>query len=341
MSITAHDRKARGGPVKLAARIAFIFVAICGAAWPAWPWGCDGHQTVALVAEKHLSASAKAMVFDLLANNPVDPTLDRYCKDQGPDAMTIAATWADDERSKDPSTGGWHFIDIPRGAKRGDFGPYCAPPEGCVTQALKDQIAILKDATKPPAERANALRFIIHFVGDMHQPLHCTSNNDRGGNCVPVTYFGTAPQLSQKNPASESYGPNLHSIWDSYLIQTDMADQKLTSVQQFADALDQKFHNQIAAWQKAGMDLDAWAWASHEAAEKTAYGELPKKIVIEKPVVPPIASCADDDHVAQRMLALNLDLERPYEAAVTPVVEEQLEMAGVRLAMILNQIAGR
>ena len=318
---------------------ATLALAAGASAAPAWGWGCDGHQTVALVAEKHLSPAAKAMVFDLLNSNSVDPTLDRYCKDQGPDAMTNAATWADDERSKDPSTGGWHFIDIPREAKRSEMDRYCLQPDSCVTQALQAQIAILKDAAQAPAARATALRFIIHLVGDMHQPLHCSTNNDRGANCVPVTFFGITPKLSEKNPASEQYNPNLHSTWDSYLIQTEMQDQKFPDVQQFADYLDGEFRRKIEAWQKAGIDIDAWAWESHEAAERIAYGRLPEKIAVETPIMPPIATCADDDDVAKRMRNLNIDLEQPYETATMPLIEEQLEKAGVRLAMILNRLA--
>jgi hypothetical protein len=325
--------------LKIMAAVAVGWLVLGGAALPARAWGCDGHQTVALVAEKHLSPAAKKMVFDLLNNNPVDPALERYCKDQGPDAMTNASTWADDERSKDPSTGGWHFIDSPRAAKRSQMDQFCTQPESCVTQALKNQMAILKDAAKPGAARANALRFVIHLMGDMHQPLHCTTNNDRGGNCIPVTYFGKAPALSGRNPSSEQYSPNLHSIWDTYLIQDDMKDQALGNVQQLADHLDQKFRADARKWQKAGIDVDKWAWGSHEAAEKTAYGSLPKKLQIETPINPPITSCAQDNDIAKRMLNLEIDLEQPYASAVTGVVEERLEMAGVRLAMVLNQIA--
>lgn len=320
-------------------RAALVAAAMCGGWLPAWGWGCDGHQTVALIAEKHLSPKARAMVFDLLTNNPADPALARYCKDQGPDAMTDASTWADDERSQNPATGGWHFIDIPRGSARADMNQYCPQPESCVTQAIREQLAILKDPAQPAGARANALRFVIHFVGDMHQPLHCTTNNDRGGNCVPVEYFGAMPKLSEKNPASEQYSPNLHSIWDSYLIQTDMKDQNIATVVEFAEHLDKKFKAHVAVLQRAGVNLDGWAWESHEAAERVAYGKLPAKIPVEKPLTPPIASCADDNDIAKRMLALNLDLEQPYEAATAGTVEEQLEMAGVRLAMILNEVA--
>lgn len=324
---------------RMTGKIVCVCAAICASTVPAWAWGCAGHQTVALVAEKHLSANAKAMVFDLLNNSPVDPGLERYCKDQGPDAMTDAATWADDERSKDPGTGGWHFIDIPRGSKRSEMNNHCTQPESCVTQAVRDQLAILKDIKQPSAARANALRFVIHFVGDMHQPLHCTTNNDRGGNCIPVEYFGAAPKLSERNPASEQYSPNLHSTWDTYLIETDMKDQQFANVQQLADHLDQEFRHEAQKWLRASVDLDAWAWESHQAAEKTAYGKLPRKVEIEKPISPPIASCADDNHVSQRMLSLGIDIEQPYAGVATREIEERLEMAGVRLAMILNQLS--
>ena len=67
-----------------------------------------------------------------------------------------------------------------------------------------------------PLKRAEALRFLIHFVGDIHQPLHAITNNDQGGNCVPVAYFDDLPQL--RNPQTESYAPNLHGVWDTNIL---------------------------------------------------------------------------------------------------------------------------
>jgi nuclease S1 len=299
-----------------------------------WAWGCKGHQTVALIAEKHMSANAKTLAQDLLQKNPPDPTLNRYCKDQGPNAMTDAATWADDERSKDKSTGGWHFFDIPRGAAQSSMNEFCNIQDSCVTQALRDKISILKDPARSAPERADALRYIIHFVGDEHQPLHCTTNNDRGGNCIPVKYFDNDPAASPKD--ASSFGPNLHGIWDTNIVERDMGSR---TVQQFADDLDAKFQSQITAWQQAPIDIDGWAWESHQVAEDVAYGKLPKKLKIEAPIYPFIASCADDNHVSQRMLKKKIQLAEAYQDAVAPVIEQRLEMAGVRLAMILNQLA--
>src|SRR5205085_11694130 len=72
------------------------------------------------------------------------------------------------------------------------------------------QYAIAKTSSSPAA-RAQALRFLIHLIGDIHQPLHAIANGDRGGNCVPVTWFGQTPQAEGNGGAS----PNLHGVWDT------------------------------------------------------------------------------------------------------------------------------
>ncbi len=86
---------------------------------PAHAWGCKGHETVALIAEKHLSPEAKEFVLALLKENPIDPQFKRYCGSAVNDPMGDASTWADDIRNE-RHNGPWHYIDIPRGvtAKR-------------------------------------------------------------------------------------------------------------------------------------------------------------------------------------------------------------------------------
>ena len=106
---------------------------------------------------------------------------------------------------------------------------------------------MLRNDGNAPQVRADALRFIIHFVGDLHQPLHCVSNNDMGGNCVPVDFFGNPPV--EKNPQYESYAPNLHAIWDSAIIQRMKGTE---SVAEWANSLDQQFSSQAGGWEKAG-----------------------------------------------------------------------------------------
>jgi len=158
---------------------------------PANAWGCKGHQTVALIAENHLTPEARQFIQKLLADNPIDPKLKRWCGNATSDLLVDASTWPDDIRNE-RKNGPWHYIDIPRGKRKGDLTEYCGP-EGCVTRAIEEQRAILKDKSDNPLKRAEAIRYLIHFVGDMHQPLHATNNADNGGNCVPVKYFHHEP----------------------------------------------------------------------------------------------------------------------------------------------------
>jgi hypothetical protein len=294
-------------------------------------WGCEGHQVVALLAEKHLTPHALAMAKQILADGPIDPSLSRYCKPVETDPLADASTWPDDVRSQRPGTSPWHYIDIPLGTKDRNFAKYCDPKEGCVTSAITEELATLRSADADPKERADALRFLIHFVGDLHQPLHAVTDNDEGGNCVPVTFFGDAPQL--RNPQFESYAPNLHGVWDTNILGRATTGKTSNEV---AAELDVAFRRQIARWQKSPVNIDGWAWESYQLAVKTAYGKLPARVPVEKPQ--PVKSCADDDHVSTRRLKLDERLGDPYQNASVPVVRERLAQAGARLALLLNQL---
>ena len=264
---------------------------------PARAWGCEGHQVVALLAEKHLTPHALAMANQILAEGPIDPSLSRYCKEGGVDAMADASTWPDDIRALRPETSPWHYVDIPLGTTRRDVEKFCDPKESCVTRAITDELAILRSPEAAPQKRADALRFLIHFVGDLHQPLHATTNNDQGGNCVPVAFFDALPQL--RNPQTESYAPNLHGVWDTNILARATEGK---TVDQVASDLDQSFRMKIARWQEGRPDVDAWAWESYQLAVKKVYGKLPARIPVETPQ--PVTSCADDNHVSARMLKL-------------------------------------
>ncbi len=299
----------------------------------AWPWGCEGHQAVAMIAEKHMNAHALEAANRILQASPIDPTLPRYCPNAGLSLIEDAATWPDDIRKVRPEASPWHYIDIPRDAPRSAsvLEESCPASTGCVTSALEQQVALLRDDSTDPRVRADALRFVIHFVGDLHQPLHCVTNNDEGGNCVPVDFFGNPPV--ERNPQFESYSPNLHAIWDSGIIQR-MKGQE--STREWATTLDQKFSTQDAAWQKAGVNIDDWVWESHDLADTVVYAKLPVAIPVEKPVE--VKSCADDHHVSTRMLDLHEQLGQQYADAVAPTIDEQIAKAGVRLATLLNGI---
>jgi hypothetical protein len=284
-----------------------------------------------MIAEKHMTAHALEMANKVLQSAPIDPALPRYCPSQGLDAMADASTWADDLRGVRPEASPWHYIDIPRDAPRSALGESCPTSTGCVTSAIERQIELLRSEGTDTRVRADALRFVIHFVGDLHQPLHCVSNNDLGGNCVPVDFFGNVPV--EKNPQYESYAPNLHAIWDAGIIQRLKG---MESVAEWADSLNREFALRVGAWEKDGIRLDDWAWEGHELADSVVYAKLPVAIPVEKPVA--VKSCVDDDHVSTRMLKLHEQVSQAYVDAVAPTLHEQIAKAGVRLAMILNQI---
>jgi hypothetical protein len=298
---------------------------------PARAWGCKGHQVIALLAEKHLTPHALAMAKKILADGPIDPSLSRYCKEGGTDPLADASTWPDDFRTPHPETGPWHYVDIPLGTTRRDIEKFCDPKESCVTRAISDQLAILRSSEADPQKRADALRFLIHFVGDLHQPLHAVTNNDEGGNCVPVAFFDALPQL--RNPQAESYAPNLHGVWDTNILERATAGR---TVDQVVSDLDKSFRKRISSWQRGAADVDAWAWESYQIAVKKAYGKSPVRIPVETPQ--PVMTCADDNHISARMLKLSERIEQPYQNIAAPIVRQRLAQAGARLALLLNQI---
>ena len=184
-------------------------------------WGCDGHQAVALIAERLLSRAAMASINAVLAASPIDPAIRPYCAPVPLDPMADAATWADDNRTLDPATGGWHFINFPLslGSNISSYKRYC-PRGNCVVDAIVAQYRTLITTTDAKL-KGNALRYIIHFVGDIHQPLHSLTNGDRGGNCLPITYYGMPPQEDERH----NWRPNLHSVWDDATVRRLMSTQ--------------------------------------------------------------------------------------------------------------------
>jgi nuclease S1 len=293
---------------------------------PTQAWGCKGHQTIAFIAEKYLTPEARQLVDKLLTENLVDPLLKRYCGNPTRDLMADASTWADDVRNE-RKNGQWHYIDIPRGALHGPLDFYCGD-QGCITKAIADQVAILKDKSADPHKRADALRYIIHFVGDLHMPLHASTNDDEGGNCVPVRYFRRQPHENHN-----SFAPNLHAVWDTAIPERDMEGAEPP---EYADHLIELFSSNVSKWQAEGIHVGEWAWQSHDLAETVAYGKLDPTVPVETPT--PVHSCTDDNNIGERMLHLHLVVGENYQEAADLIVEQQLAEAGIRLAMILNDV---
>src|ERR1700688_3061660 len=160
----------------------FLLVALPMLPGSVFGWGCEGHQMVALIARAHLTPAASKAVDQLLRDNPIDPELSRFCTDRPSDLMADAATWADDARTIE-KTADWHFIDIPvavpadpanEQAAMKRCKPAAGGKPGCIAGAIDYEWAILRDGSQPGPNRARALRYVIHFVGDLSQPLHAS-----------------------------------------------------------------------------------------------------------------------------------------------------------------------
>jgi hypothetical protein len=287
---------------------------------------------VALIADKHLTPEAKQFLQKLLTDNPIDPKLKRWCGNTTSDLFVDASTWPDDVRNE-RKNGPWHYIDIPRGEHKGDLSKFCGA-EGCVTRAIEEQRAILKDKSMDPLRRAEAIRYLIHFVGDMHQPLHAINNADNGGNCVAVKYFRHEPLPNPMHLEREDYSPNLHQLWDTEILERDM---EVSNPFRYADELDEKSRADSPAWEAAGIHVDNWAWESHERAESAVYDAFPEKIAIEPDVK--LKNCAENNHMGKRMFDKHLAVGDSYQNNAAKAVETALAEAGVRLAMILNDAA--
>ncbi|MGY0620451.1 S1/P1 nuclease [Lysobacter sp. A378] len=175
-----------------------LALATCGllASFDASAWGPRGHQLVASLANDALTPQARNEVERLLADDP------------GQDLAGIAS-WADELRERDPDLGKrsarWHYVNLAENDCHYDAARDC-PGGDCVVEAIRAQTAILADRDQPMDARRQALKFVVHFVGDIHQPAHAGYAHDLGGNKFQVNLYGK--------------GSNLHRLWDSGLLNT-------------------------------------------------------------------------------------------------------------------------
>ena len=299
----------------------------------AFAWSCDGHRAIVFVAERLLSAKTLRAAKAVLTASPPDPALRRSCNAVPSDVLADAATWADDYRDTDPGTASWHFINFPRsiGADTAAYEKYC-PNGNCIVDAIVAQFQTLK-ISSDPKRRANALRFILHLVGDIHQPLHAITNGDRGGNCLPVTYFTEVPLEDDRH----SFSPNLHRVWDGDSIRRVMSTHGLADARALAGNLAQSQMPQtVAAAAPTAAGVNEWARASNGLARDVAYGRLPVKTPVEPGAAITLSSCDDNNHVARRIAGLHERIDASYEQASVPVIVSQLRLAGLRLASVLK-----
>jgi hypothetical protein len=166
-----------------------------------------------------------------------------------------ASTWPDEVRSQPEyrHTGPWHYLNLPLGLSYADFQTRVqGMTQENVYSALLQQEQVLGSGTSSRQEKIEALKYIVHFVGDLHQPMHVSREEDKGGNTIQVNYDGQ--------------GTNLHALWDSKLI-----DHQGLTFEQMAEKYDQVSAAQVKAWQSD--PLIKWIWESYEVSSKL-YAEI-------------------------------------------------------------------
>ncbi len=261
-------------------------LAVVSLAAHARAWGCAGHQTIAYLAWARMTPPARAEVNRILAAHPIA----RYgCREPaGAPWIVRVADWADAVRTRE--TEPWHFANLPLTAARGHGALARACRGDCIVTALA------RFERKP--RNVAALRYIIHLVGDAHQPLHASDHGDEGGNCVRTVLPG-------------GRRGELHADWDTAMLTPLLRGGGPAGL---ARRLEQRFGGRDAG---GTGNLADWLWQSHALAVQYAYGPL---------------------HPAYGCVRRPLRLSRAYVRQAQAVIERQLDRAGWRLAELLDRL---
>jgi hypothetical protein len=273
-------------------RVLLLSALTCASLAPAFAWGPEGHSIVAEIAQRRLTPDGAAMVATLL----------------GPGhSLASIASWADDARDERPETYNWHFVDIPIGVPKYSATRDCSPDKkkgDCIVaelDRLKDELACGTGDKK-----VDALRFAVHFLGDIHQPLH-TVDELTGGNLIKVDVFMRGMTCTGTCEPKKNQS-NFHAAWDADLIKAAVWD-----------------------WGHYADRLEAGWLVSEEAQQQGIDGGTPEQWANETHSLAPIVwNLRPADNV----------LDDHYFRDVLPVLDRQLGVAGLRLAKFINDAAG-
>ncbi|WP_018477647.1 S1/P1 nuclease [Pontibacter roseus] len=190
----------------------------------AFAWGQNGHRAVGLIAEQHLSRKAKKKIKKVLHDN----------------SLAEVSVWMDDIKSDKAydHTHDWHWVTIPAGMK---YEQTEKNPNGDIIMKIEEAVKALKDEDLSDKQQQEYLKYLVHLVGDLHQPLHVGKEGDSGGNAVKLQWFGQSS--------------NLHRVWDSEMI--DGKNLSFTELARFVGCPDKK---QVKQWQATGVR--DWAYES-------------------------------------------------------------------------------
>lgn len=280
-------------------RILFALVVLAALPRPAFAWGEYGHRTVGTIAWAYLTPAARTEVRRLLAKEALAETPTCPLK-----TIEDAAYWPDCIRGlgdRFSYSFPWHYQNI---HVCQPFDPKAKCPDGnCISAQIERHARLLVSDKVPDREKLLSLAWLVHFVGDMHQPMHSGDAGDRGGNDVRAAYGVKAPERM-----------NLHRIWDSDLAERTLSEPPGDP----AGLLSQITPEQAAAWRQGSLvDWQREAW---EVSGRYAYGKLQGVKICE--AAP-----------KQRVM-----VDERYIAETREVVREQAKRAGVRLAKLLNEV---
>ena len=286
---------------------------------PAWCWGPTGHRIVAIIAEQRLTPQTLDKIHKLLFDGKYSLADISTCADQirgNPRATPTPADQMCRSLAGDvpPTNGTWHYIDIPVPTKSKTLDAFCKD-DNCAPARIRIFSNTLR-TSKDDAQRRQALLFVVHFVGDLHQPLHAAERAcDRGGNSERVNFV--AGEQKESNTA-------LHHVWDSSEVELAMHNDNISDDHVYAGFLMAAIQpSQAAKWARATPD--EIAWESYKLAVSKVYRGIP------------FQNFCDTN---QKSSPLVTDLTLAYENDGTKVVREQLKKAGVRLAAILESDFG-
>jgi hypothetical protein len=219
-------------------QLSLALLAALAYAAPAFAWGPAGHEAVAQVAAQRLTPFVQKQIATLLGGQP----------------MWQVSTWADEVRTTThPHTNTWHYTNIPITSTGFTRARDCRQGN-CVVAAIERLEAALRDRSRPRTERQEALRFLIHFVGDIHQPLHAGDSGDRGGGDRTIAPIGGVT--------------NLHFAWDGGIIRSQNG-----SAASLASAAMAWLRTQVDGTLAAGSPAD-WANESHRIARDVVYAQV-------------------------------------------------------------------
>jgi hypothetical protein len=288
----------------------FLCAALAGLvlAGPAGAWGPEGHEIVAEIALYYLTPIARAAVDDILGSYQ----LGDYDVASWPDSIR-------GEREYDrryPGNGRWHFIDFDTRQRYDEKFKLEVSEDGndVVSQILRWRDE-LRGGKLRGERRLDALRFLVHFAGDVHQPLHCAFRyGDMGGNMLPVHSFA-GRNHAFGNGDELDYAPSLHSVWDENLVYELVAGRRTKDV--VRELQREITPDQVRSWMND--DVLRWANDSYWLARKKAY------------------RWSNGENLPFKWSGPGMDLTGAnYIDAQIPIVREQLQKAGVRLAGLLN-----